>query len=172
MAADSQGYVHIALAGSATGGITYTTNSFGSWYHEQVTSHADRDPSIAVDSDGYVYIAFARTDDVKGIYVASIATGSWVETLRHTGADRSPSIAVRGSHMYLAFKTEANSLMYQSNSSGSWQSKDGRGRMLCRGALTVAQGRYHRGLSRRWATAGCVWSSTARAARPTTTSTT
>lgn len=122
MASDALGKVHIAVAGSATGGIVYVTNAYGAWKHEQVTIHADLDPSIAVDTDGYVSIAFARTDGAKGIYLVSNATGSWVESLRHAGADRSPSIAVRGVHTYLAFKTAANSLMYQSNSSGTWKS--------------------------------------------------
>jgi hypothetical protein len=122
LAADSLGNVHIAVAGSATGGIKYVTNAYGAWYREQVTTNADVDPAIAVDSDGYAYIAFARTDGVKGIYVASNGTGSWVVDLRHAGADRSPSIEVRGGHVYLAFKTAAGSLMYLSDSSGTWQS--------------------------------------------------
>ena len=122
MAADALGYVHIALASGATNGIVYLSNETGSWRHEQVTTHADLDPSIAVDTNGYVYIAFARTDGAKGIYLLSNASGSWVESLRHAGADRYPSIAVRGVHLYLAFKTAAASLMYQSNSSGSWLS--------------------------------------------------
>jgi hypothetical protein len=123
MITDSLGYVHIAVAGSATAGIIYVTNASGSFTHEQVTSQADLDPSITVDADGYVSIAFARTDGLnKGIYVTSNASGSWVEHLRHAGADRSPSIAVRGVHTYLAFRSAANSLIYTSNASGTWQS--------------------------------------------------
>jgi hypothetical protein len=123
MITDGLGNVHIAVAGSATGGVIYLTNSSGSFAHEQVTTNADLDPSITVDGDGYVYIAFARTDGVKGIYVATNATanGSWAVNLRHAGADRSPSIAIRGVHIYLAFRSAANSLVYTSNSSGSWQ---------------------------------------------------
>jgi hypothetical protein len=122
MAADPLGNVHIAVAGSATGGIKYITNAYGPWHREQVTTNADLDPSIAVDADGYAYIAFARTDGVKGIYVASNATGYWVVDLRHAGADRLPSIAIRDGHVHLAFKTAAGSLMYLSNSTGTWQS--------------------------------------------------
>lgn len=123
MAVDSLGHVHIAVEGGATSGIVYVTNETGSWTHLRITTHADLDPSIAVDTDGYVHIAFARTDaGMKGIYLATNATGSWTAQLRQGGAARHPSLAVRGTHSYVAFQSAAGSLVYQSNASGAWQS--------------------------------------------------
>lgn len=118
MVLDGLGNVHIAVAGGASAGISYITNASGSWVTSKVTNADDRDPSIGVDDEGNVVIAFARyVAGSKGIYTAT-GGGPWPVTLRHAGADSLPSMILRDGDVHIAFKGPNSKLDYMEGGDG------------------------------------------------------
>ncbi|CAN5758021.1 hypothetical protein BH24CHL6_BH24CHL6_11880 [soil metagenome] len=117
---DGQGMAHAAA--TLDEAIFYLTNSSGSWTRERITrppqaqdeedvGYVDREPSIAIDSDGTLWVAFTRMLDFEnfgpypeGVYVVTNRSGSWGNATRlATDTANSPSLKVRAGHIYLAY---------------------------------------------------------------------
>lgn len=144
MAVDAGGFVHAAFVRNDR--IQYLTNRNGAWSRQRVTSPDGRDsePSIALDSDGSVWIAFTRWAPVdpdycrnlteciavpQGVYYVTNESGGW------SAADplgppqsSSPSIEVRDGAVHLSYVSSvlcgdlcgAVDVRYKTNQDGSW----------------------------------------------------
>jgi hypothetical protein len=109
---DSAGVVHVAA--KLDGGIFHVTNASGSWTRERVSRpprrNSDGQPSIAIDRDGTLWIAYTRLLDTElgrfplEIHLVNNASGSWSapRLLADDGAN-SPSLKVRSGSIYLAW---------------------------------------------------------------------
>jgi hypothetical protein len=129
----SRGYGNLSLvlgadgvahaAAGLGGGIFYLTNASGSWTRERLTTGLrtrreiieDGQPSIAIDGDGSISIAFVRRSgsrqDVFGphpeaIYLVTNRGGSWSQpaALVGEGLEHSPSLQVRQGNIHLAYQ--------------------------------------------------------------------
>lgn len=123
LALDAAGHAHIAAAGSGTDnqGIWYVTNASGAWAKERVSIpppvegsegyEYDGEPSIALDSDGSIWIAFTRwacsqcaPNPSDGIFLVTNAGGTWSEPIQMAGNQTSqPSLVARDGATYLAY---------------------------------------------------------------------
>jgi hypothetical protein len=141
------GVAHAAAA--LGGGIFYLTNASGSWTRERLTTGLrtrqqiveDGQPSIAIDSDGSVSIAFVRQSghrqDAFGpypeaIYLVSNRAGSWSQpaALVSEGDEHSPSLQVRQGQIHLAYQVgyavdvlslrSRFPIRYTTNAGGAW----------------------------------------------------
>lgn len=143
---DSQGFVHGAAAGYGPDnrGIWYFTNASGSWASQRVSTppreeqgdEYDGEPSIALDTDGSVWIAFARwscwdcaPNPPESVFVATNASGAWSEAEQLADCMcGGPSLNVRDGIAYLAyheyggwyFGTRNWPVWYATNASGAW----------------------------------------------------
>jgi hypothetical protein len=139
-AVDSTNAVHIVAAGR--NGLWYATNRSGLWVVHRIlvnpTNKTYDQPSIALDANDRVYIAFIRTscDDCvpgssDGIYYLTDkgrTRGTFAATpikiAPATSAE--PSLAVGGGHIYLAYQSlccqpgPLPPLWFKTNASGSW----------------------------------------------------
>jgi hypothetical protein len=98
--ASHAGKLYIAVAAQDEG-IFLFTNRTGTWRRQRVSSGIDTQPSIAVDRDGHVHIAFARLDgsdcgDIcqDDLVYASDRSGAWTERRIAGGANYLPSIGL------------------------------------------------------------------------------
>lgn len=137
---DPDGFVHAAFV--RNGRLQYLTNTSGAWTRQAVTTPEGRDdqPSIALDSDGSLWIAFTRWEPCpvegdcfaqpEGILYVTNSSGAWLaaEQLGPKWSAR-PSLAVRQGKVYLAYLANQacgfepcgpSALHYKTNSSGSW----------------------------------------------------
>jgi hypothetical protein len=142
---DSQGTVHVAATGYGADirGIWYVTNASGQWTSQQVSSpppaedgeQGDGEPSIALDSDGSVWIAFSRwtcwqcyPDSPDGTWYVTNASGTWSEPRQIAqAANLSPSLVVRDGIVHVAYNERTNlghgddyPIWYSTNASGEW----------------------------------------------------
>lgn len=123
-------YLHERGAGSdVPSGIFYAANSGGTWHTRRITTGDDfyARPSIAVDDQGFVSIAFARvcfcTPFSSSIWIATNRNGPWQLGRRTSGAqDVAPSLRYAGGALHLAFARVGVGVIYQSKASGSWVS--------------------------------------------------
>lgn len=143
VAVDPQGAVHVAATGYGRHirGIWYFTNTSGHWTSHQVSSPTrgdkpgDGEPSIALDTDGSVWIAFARwtcwqcaPDSPDGTWYVTNASGTWSEPRQIAqDANLSPSLVVRDGIVHVAYNERTNSghgedypVWYSTNASGTW----------------------------------------------------
>ena len=123
---DGNGKVHVAYIRTRTGaGISYATNSSGSWVTEQVwTGAVTRYPSLVLDVSGAAHIAFATDNEV---FYATNRTGTWVTTQVMSdvfGIADNPTVAADANskaHLIVNRMTNTgNELIYATNKSGSW----------------------------------------------------
>jgi hypothetical protein len=135
---DLQGIAHAAA--QLRGSIYYLTNESGSWTREQLSAPAGRgmvdgEPSIARDSDGSLWIAFARGECAEmfcfpgQIHLTTNASGTWSAPEPIADGD-SPSLVVRDGHVHLAYAARQYvsdvacssrvPIRYATNASGSW----------------------------------------------------
>lgn len=143
---DPAGVARVAAAGSGAGnrGIWYLTNSSGTWTSEQVSippvepgldgMQYDGEPSIALDGDGSVWIAFTRwaCDDCapnpsSGIFYVTNAGGTWSDPTQLSGDECSePSLAVRDGVIHLAYSEGMTPMLsnypvwYGTDAGGDW----------------------------------------------------
>jgi hypothetical protein len=135
---DADGNVHAAAL--LNDGIFYLTNSSGSWTRERLSRAPaqghDREPSIALDSDGSLWVAFTRyrrtecqiscyPADSDGIYYVSGRAGDWSDPVRiGNGGNEVGSLQVDGGTIHLASVRWVDplgfSVFYTTNSSGDW----------------------------------------------------
>jgi hypothetical protein len=145
VAADAEGHAHVAAGYGVDGakrGLVYLTDVSGTWTSQQITAppvgqddlEYDGEPSIAIDTDGSVWIAFTRyqcagcTPTISdGIFVMSNVSGSWSQPALVDGPQsNSPSIAVSGgvAHVAYAFgqmpEQPSYPVMYATNADGTW----------------------------------------------------
>ena len=123
VAIDSAGYVHVAAAGNGSDnrGIWYFTNASGAWATKRVTiappssgsylgEEYDGEPSIALDTDGSVWIAFTRwtcgacaPNPSDGVFYVTNSSGDWSDPTQVAGAQfNSPSLVARDGAFYIA----------------------------------------------------------------------
>src|SRR5918995_3467761 len=121
---DDEGFVHAAVAGAGNNnrGIWYLTNSTGGWTIEQASiapgtgdseeGGYDGEPSIALDEQGNVWIAFTRwtcwecaPNPSVGIFLTTNEQGdAWALPVQVTGDQtNSPSLLVRDGERHFAF---------------------------------------------------------------------
>jgi len=155
-AVDADGFLHIAyLDDHEPKGLTYATDR-GGWHKVLVRADVgfEAQPSIALDADGYAFIAYARIecpDEVGGIcddpedepisriHVATNRTGAWTSRVRSAGlADLWPSLAFSGGHLHIAFKRQLwppghvdSGVWYLTNDGGWHESQVASGRWRC-----------------------------------------
>lgn len=144
LAVDADGFVHAALV--RNGRIQYLTNRSGGWATERVTAPDgyDDEPSIALDSDGAVWIAFTRwapedpdicrdiTDCVipaNGVFYVTNESGSWSDAQRLAPPEsNAPSLEMRNSAVHLGYVAGTlcgelcapGMVHYKTNATGSW----------------------------------------------------
>jgi hypothetical protein len=143
---DDGGVAHVATV--LNDAIFYVTNETGSWTRERLSrpSGADWDPSIALDDDGSLHVAFTRwppedpsycPPDVadcfgpgpEGVYYSTNSSGSWSEPvpLGRRGGN-SPSLVVRAGRVHLAYLgrwvygelSGPGPVRYLTNGTGAW----------------------------------------------------
>jgi len=139
-AVDSTGAVHIAAAGR--NGLWYVTNRTGSWVATRIltnpTNKSYQQPSIALNANDRVFIAFSRSscDDCTpgssdGIYLLTDqgrtrGTFAATQTKIAPATSAEPSLAIEGGNLYLAYQTACcepgplPALLLRTNASGSW----------------------------------------------------
>jgi hypothetical protein len=139
-AVDSTNAVDIAAAGR--NGLWFISNRSGSWVATRILTNPTNkhymQPSLALDSNDRVYIAFARSscDDCTpgssdGIYLLTDkgrTRGTFASTPTKIAPSTSaePSLAVGGGHVYFAYQSACCSpgplppLWFKTNASGSW----------------------------------------------------
>lgn len=109
---DPQGIAHAAA--QLNGGISYLTNGSGSWTRERVSgplgrNEIDGTPSIAIDVDGSLWLAFSRGGCgeigciFSQLYIVTNASGAWGEP-RLLVDGRDPSLVVRNEHIHIAYR--------------------------------------------------------------------
>jgi hypothetical protein len=117
-----------AAGGPGVRGIHLLMRSGGAWNDIGFTTQLDRQPSMAIRSDGVIYLAFSRRTTgcatppcTTGIYSATNATGSWVISLVHAGAkDVHPSIAIdQHGKPWIQFRVHQQ-IVEARRSHGSW----------------------------------------------------
>jgi hypothetical protein len=144
LAVDADGFVHASLV--RNGRIHYLTNRSGGWTAERVTTPAghDNEPSLALDSDGAVWIAFTRwaPDDpdlcrdvtdcfvpAEGVYYVTNKSGTWSDAQRLAPPEsNSPRLAMRSGAVHLAYVASTlcgelcapGAVHYKTNSTGPW----------------------------------------------------
>ncbi len=127
---DSAGTPHVAVvleqrrcaSPVCLGSIYHLTNASRTWTRERITrppqaadeediGYMDGEPSMAIDRDGSLWIAFTRMFDFEnfgpqpeGVYLVSNRGGSWSDPtkLAGDGANR-PSLQVRDGRVYVAY---------------------------------------------------------------------
>jgi hypothetical protein len=139
-AVDSTNAVDIAAAGR--NGLWFISNRSGSWVATRILTNPTNkhymQPSLALDSNDRVYIAFARSscDDCvpgssDGIYLLTDkgrTRGTFASTPTKVAPSTSaePSLAVGGGHIYLAYQSNCCQpgplppLWFKTNATGSW----------------------------------------------------
>ncbi|MBA3959290.1 MAG: hypothetical protein H0X60_02680 [Chloroflexi bacterium] len=145
VALDANGALHVAYHEGyldAPPGVFYATNEGGSWHKERVTTGGDgyARPSIALDGEGNVFIAFALLNcpdpscesGTSRVNVATNKSGSWVAKPRTAGpADLAPSLVVKDGKLHVAFQRRtfpgflgaaSSGIWYATNADGSWVS--------------------------------------------------
>ncbi len=98
----------------------YATDAGGTWASETVDVDAASDPSIALDPNGHVVIAYVKDNVVR---VARNATGSWVsEGAVTTDTASRPSLGVdEANHVHVAF-VGGGDVWIVTNYAGLWTS--------------------------------------------------
>jgi hypothetical protein len=143
---DDGGVAHAATV--LNDAVFYVTNETGSWTRERLSRPAgfDWDPSIALDDDGSLHVAFTRwppedpsycPPDIadcfgpgpEGVYYSTNSSGSWSEPvpLGRRGGN-SPSLVVRAGRVHLAYLgnwvigelSGPGPVRYLTNSAGAW----------------------------------------------------
>jgi hypothetical protein len=141
---DDQGIAHaVALLNDS---IFYLTNQSGSWTRERISrapsGGIDRQPSIAVDGDGSLHVAFERWRiwepciDVcvrperfrnDGIHYLTNVSGSWSVPARIAAMAMAVEIQVRDGQVHLVFQDDFvtadddnSSVHYSTNASHGW----------------------------------------------------
>jgi hypothetical protein len=141
VAVDPSGALHVAYHEGyldAPPGVFYATNAGGAWHKERVTTGGDgyARPSIALDGQGNVFIAFALLtcpdpsceSGSSRINVATNKSGSWVAKPRTAGpADLAPSLVVRDGKLHVAFQRRTFPDFLGAASSGIWYATDAGG---------------------------------------------
>jgi hypothetical protein len=146
---DAGGVAHAAAV--LNDGIFYVTNASGSWTRERLTrpDGHDDDPSIALDDDGSLWVAFTHwppedpdycPPDMadcfgpgpEGIYLVTNSSGSWsAPELLAAGGSNSPSLKVSNGTVHAAFLgswvigelSGPGRVHYLTNSGGEWTSE-------------------------------------------------
>lgn len=157
VAVDSAGYVHVAASDSA---VHYLTNRSGTWTRTRVarppSGGADREPSIAVDDDGSLWIAFERWSSwdpcsdvcegdeettLEGVQLMTNVSGDWAIAHAVDDAVAPTVVAGSGSVFLTALVTAINEeweLQLASDTSGAWVSSAvDRGPDLVGGSIAV-----------------------------------
>jgi hypothetical protein len=130
LAVTADGRAHVAISpyegDFGEQGLFYTSETGTRiWTSEQVTTKYDASPSLVVDADGTVTIAFERfaPDDLSnpiGIYIASKVGGTWSIKRIYHGYAYSPSLQRLNGHDYLAFYGPTSQVYYATNALGTW----------------------------------------------------
>jgi hypothetical protein len=119
LGAEANGIAHVAAG--TTNGIVHVTNATGAWERERITDAPDGgfdgDPSVAIDADGTVHVAFTRyatwfcfgigcaPQDPQAIFVVTLGPGGWSSPVEVAGQrSMEPSLAVRGGTLHLAYE--------------------------------------------------------------------
>ncbi len=139
MDVDTNGKVHAAARGST--GLWYLTNRSGSWTRSRLTTNPldgrDVHPTLSIDLDGSVHVAFARytcldcapREDAELLYLTNRgrAGGSFPEDPTFLAIGEEPSLQVVDGKVYVAHSTcwcrpEQSSapLGFTTNASGTW----------------------------------------------------
>ena len=142
LAIDDEGIAHAAA--ELGDGIFYLTNASGSWTRERLSRAPsggdDQYPSIAIDDDGSLWIAFTRWAiwepciDVcvrperfqnDGIYYLTYAGVGWPQPRLALADAVMGSMVVRDGHVHLAYyeASREDAIRYATGSSGEWQSR-------------------------------------------------
>jgi heat shock protein HslJ len=126
MVVDSHGFAHVVYEHLDSSGISYGIgDANGHFVWSDITTDLDRDPSIAIDSDNHVTIAWDRRDPADtnkslGIWTMTDATGAFVLTQRYIGQGYRPSVQFRNGVTSLAFEGNNHKLIFASDQGGSW----------------------------------------------------
>jgi hypothetical protein len=138
---DSAGIAHAAAV--LGDGIFYLTNESGSWTRERLTTAPagdrfsrghDGEPSIALDSDGALWIAFTRSqchecapNPSDGIFLLDNRGGRWSEPTEVAGyQNHGPSLVVRDGRVHLAYQhggvpgLRSYPVLYATDRDGEW----------------------------------------------------
>ena len=126
MVVDSNGFAHVVYEHNDSAGITYGVgDANGHFTWTDLTTDEDHDPSIAIDSNDKVTIAFDRRDPAHpanslGIWTITDVDGSALLEQRYVGQGYRPSVQYRGGVTYLAFEGNNHKLLYATDLGGSW----------------------------------------------------
>jgi hypothetical protein len=123
LAVDSKGKVHVAYKTYHGYEVHYVTNKSGSWSDIKVSGTDDNngEPSIAVDGNDKVYIAYDSNGFIR--YVTN-ASGSWSGPATASENGGRPRLAMDGNNkMHIAIELYGGTeqqLAYMTNASGAW----------------------------------------------------
>lgn len=126
---DSTGVAHAAFTiyDSYTGNASlgYASNIGGVWVGAEIVSGTSTGwmPSIAVDGNGDVHIAYYESSATSTVYYVTNATGQWVTRNIGPGYGQALTVDAAG-HVYLAYTkyVSSTSLVITSNAGGAWAS--------------------------------------------------
>ena len=128
MAIDGGGHVHIVyVSRSFQPGLYYLSNSTGAFGPPTriVASHRDDAPSLAIDSQGHLHVAWARfLPEAPGLYYMNNVAGPWVASRLTTFYAGTPSLVLDGAdkaHIaYVKYLSSYSALHDITNASGPW----------------------------------------------------
>ena len=123
IAIDSVDNVHISY--SASSGLAYATDASGSWVHTIVDSLAGSRPSMTIDSNDKLHIAYFDSN-INDLKYATDVSGEWVNiTVDDTNVRDYKSIGVdSGNNVHISYVQLGNAnskhIKYATDISGSW----------------------------------------------------
>ncbi|MGY8699008.1 MAG: putative Ig domain-containing protein, partial [Candidatus Poseidoniales archaeon] len=126
MAMDGDGNLHVVYyCDTSCSDLRLSSRINGVWQNETVasTNNIGKDPDIAIDSQGTIYIVSQYTTDLK-IHLHSGTPGSWTaQTGLSGGKAYWPVVGVDSNdavHISYHYGLNAKDVMYMTNASGSW----------------------------------------------------
>lgn len=130
VATDSNGMAHVAYLDITNTAVKYVTNASGAWSTPVTVASNASQPSIAVDSDDNVHLAYLNhdVDMSKGLYYhvmyATNASGAWVsETVDddHNALYETAIATTAPQAVHIAYRNHSGAaLQYATNQDGAW----------------------------------------------------
>ena len=123
IAVDGSGYAHIALATQGVGCyVYYFTNQSGSWVEQIVASDCNGGVSLAIDSGGYMHIAYSAP---LGLMHATNRSGSWqseqLDSYSWIGGKGVGLALDAANRLHIAYQDNNQDLKYATNVGGTWR---------------------------------------------------
>ena len=130
-ALDRNGKLHAVMAGfSPNVGLTYVTNAGGTWAARRLTRSLDRYPSLAVDPQGRISVAFTRQEEAcdpgcgLGTYLVSNRTGSWsTKRISSRPDDWAPSLRIHAGKHHIVWARGGVGIAYATDAGGTWRTR-------------------------------------------------